>query len=187
MSARDFVSTWRRWFPTEPPIGHVLREACHDRWFRIHSLPNARRYPETEPEFAELLRRHKAVATELLGEGRRCFLAVRDDPGERESWTPACLALPFSSAMDVPANELTGEDACVIQVSEGVWTLGAYEPIVRDIAEDRGPRVLWLAPETGGVYAPYDGGADFILPDRAQRDALAVRYRDWAGTGPGGL
>lgn len=35
--------------------------------------------------------------------------------------------------------------------------------------------------------APYDGGADVILPTRAERDALARRHRRWRSTRRDGL
>ncbi|MGW6733237.1 DUF3885 domain-containing protein [Streptomyces sp. NPDC055013] len=65
---RDCLSAlWQRQFPKGPPIAHELRAAYSDRWVRFHSLPDSKRYPESEDEYAIVLHRYNTV---LDGTGR---------------------------------------------------------------------------------------------------------------------
>jgi hypothetical protein len=62
----NFNTYWNSKFPDCPPVGHLLRDAYSDRWFRIHTLPEAKRYPQIEAEYAEVLRRHNALLADLF-------------------------------------------------------------------------------------------------------------------------
>lgn len=53
---------WRARFGEVLPAGFLCREALSDRWLRIHSLPESKRYPADPSEMAELLSRHNRVA-----------------------------------------------------------------------------------------------------------------------------
>jgi hypothetical protein len=55
------------------------------------------------------------------------------------------------------------------------------------VADDRVSNLMIVGLDERSVYHPYDGGADVILADRRQRDALRERYRDWLSTRPDGL
>src|SRR5262245_44813519 len=59
------LADWDRCFPNCEPIGHRLRVAFPDRWIRFHSLPESKRYPEDDAEYAEVLARHNSILGEL--------------------------------------------------------------------------------------------------------------------------
>ena len=46
-------------------VGWVLRGVVPERWVRFHSLPESKRYAESEDEEAEVLRRHLTLLDEL--------------------------------------------------------------------------------------------------------------------------
>jgi hypothetical protein len=69
MSPEDLLSYWRRTYGDAPLVGHALRERFPQRWLRIHNLPDAKRYAETEDERREILRRQNELFSELLGDG----------------------------------------------------------------------------------------------------------------------
>jgi hypothetical protein len=74
MDSTETAAAWKRAFGDAVPLGHVCRRMIAERWVRIHSLPESKRYPEDEDDFRELLSRHNAVATAVLGEGERFVL-----------------------------------------------------------------------------------------------------------------
>ncbi|WP_420877217.1 DUF3885 domain-containing protein [Streptomyces mutomycini] len=47
------------------PEGLQMRHVHPDRWVRFHSLPGAKRYPESDGEYAIMLDRHHTVLNEL--------------------------------------------------------------------------------------------------------------------------
>jgi hypothetical protein len=71
-----FKDWWSRTVGEVPPLGWLLRDLLHERWLRIHTLPDAKRYAETEPEHDEVLRRQNSVAGEILGNREPCWLVV---------------------------------------------------------------------------------------------------------------
>jgi hypothetical protein len=78
---------WSQSFPKSPPVRHLLRRIYPDRSVRVHSLPKAKRLPESANEESELLTRHLAIAHRMLANGP-CALVVsfpngydgRDEP-----------------------------------------------------------------------------------------------------------
>ena len=58
------------------PVGYALRWRYVDRWTRFHSLPESKRYPDSDEEMELLVLRHMAVADTLFAEGAAIFVFV---------------------------------------------------------------------------------------------------------------
>src|SRR5690242_3897509 len=86
MTPAEFNDYWQQVYPNSPPIGYLLRQEYEDRWFRIHTLPESKRYPETEAEYQEILRRHNLLLDDLLGEQGEFVLITT---GYSETTNPA--------------------------------------------------------------------------------------------------
>lgn len=67
MTVDIFEEVWEKMFPLSPPVSHILRVAYPERWFRIHSLPESKRYPEDDAEWTILLARQNCLVEDLLG------------------------------------------------------------------------------------------------------------------------
>lgn len=189
------LDRWAEWYPDAPPVGFLLRHADGDRWLRIHSLPESQRYPQSGAEHAEILHRHNAAASDVLGLGRRCALlcyAPCEGRWSGELGRQAGVshgALPYIGAL--PA-ELWAEDdgcftgpMCLFGV-ELTWTPGVLDVFVTASATDD-VRGLVVCLETGAVYAPYDGGADLFYGSVGERDAARLRFSAWLSPYPSGL
>jgi hypothetical protein len=50
MTEIEFIDYWNKEYPKTIPINHQLKLIYQDRWFRIHSLPESKRYAETKSE-----------------------------------------------------------------------------------------------------------------------------------------
>ena len=198
-SVTAFAAACARSFPLAPPVSYRMRELSPARWLRIHSLPGSKRYPEDDAEYAELLARHNAAATDLFGDGAPVVVVAHAYffPGEPElegpPELPVALAEPLRRVRRVDARELhphadPAEDAAVdLWAAPAVWRAGAFDPMIRAAADGRGPSVLLATPDAERVYAPYDGGADLYLETRAVRDAFKARYAAWLSAEPSGL
>jgi len=44
MNKKDFETLWTLNYPDTVPIAHLFKHDYSDRWFRIHSLPDSKRY-----------------------------------------------------------------------------------------------------------------------------------------------
>jgi hypothetical protein len=75
----ELLRRWEEHWPDCPPIGYELR--CErDRWVRFHSLPESKRYPDTEDEWAIVLDRYNTVLDELFA-GLDVYLATSNWSG----------------------------------------------------------------------------------------------------------
>jgi len=76
MKPAVFKSFWRAKYPEAYPIGYELKWLYSDRWFRIHSLPESKRYAETEEEYQIIFNRQNELITDLIGEGTEVIVSI---------------------------------------------------------------------------------------------------------------
>jgi hypothetical protein len=189
------LTNWDQWFPSCEPVAHLLRDAFPDRWVRFHSLPDSKRYPETEAEYAIVLERHNRVLGELAGTGERVVLmttgysdmpeAIRTKP-EVLAWDPH--AKPWRC---VPLHRHDGGFAeptyWHVFVSERFWRPGLFDALVRKIADNVLANVMMVAVDGKWLLHPYDGGMDAILESSAARDEPKEHFRLWLSWRPDGM
>lgn len=200
MTGSEFNDHWRAHYGNCPPIGHVLRQRFTDHWMRIHSLPDAQRYPADADDWATLLARQNQLCGDLLGAGEE-FLLVGGDYfdiesgnygvegalAEQAALAGITLALGWRVNLHRVAPEHYDPDLRFdVAFSPQVWREGRWDEVLRAIAEDE-LRVLFLSTSRGCLIAPYDGGVDVILADTNSRDACRQRYQGWLSPHPSGL
>lgn len=182
-----FAHSWAQWYPDATPFGYELRWAYPDRWLRIHNLPLSKRRPDTPAECQEVLVRQNAAATDVLGTSAPCWLIGYDytEASVLPNNHPMASVLGRVPILCLPPDdpESTGTSLFGAGV---VWLPGRFDPILLEVARDK-LRALWVAIDSGAVFAPYDGGADLFYPTEWQRDAAHGRHQAWLSTHPEGL
>lgn len=68
------IEWWQRRYSDSQPIGWALRHSFPERWFRMHSLPDGQRYPDSDSDWATLIDRHRSVANEVISPKSSCYL-----------------------------------------------------------------------------------------------------------------
>ncbi len=184
------MKSWAEYYGELPAVAHILRRELPERWLRIHSLPESQRYANTEPEYAELLRRHNDVAAEVLGDAEPvviclCTWGRPEDHAASFAEFRWARRLSFSEIVVVKPDATDGPLA--VSASPALWSAGHWDDLIRDIADDRLPSVALYNPRSGEVYAPYDGGADLFLASRGRVAELRHRWSDWLSSHPEGL
>jgi hypothetical protein len=191
----EVLARWSHWYPDAPPVGFLLRESYPDRWLRIYSLPEGKRYPTSGFDYAELLRRHNAVADDVVGAGSPCAIllvhtckgrgvrAIGRAAGLTSSGLPRLGQLPL--ALSDEDNGVFAAPMCVFG-SQARWTRGGFDRFITEIAEDRSHGLV-VSLASGQVYAPYDGGADLFYLTEYERDQARDRFRIWASPRRDGL
>jgi hypothetical protein len=76
MTAEEFNIFWASNYPETVPISHYFKHDYSDRWFRIHSLPESKRYADNDQEWNILLQRQNQIITDLLGENSNFLLVT---------------------------------------------------------------------------------------------------------------
>lgn len=167
-----------------------MRGIYSTRWTRIHSLPESKRYPETEDEKEEILRRHLQVASYTLGHTSASYLSLslfNDYPisnYEQFSWFRG-----FEIRERIKTLESADEpdDFLISHISEIEWNESDWKALILDVAKDRTPHTLFVSKKNGRVYAPYDGGADIFLENEDEIHKFESVFTDWISPHEHGL
>ena len=185
-------------WPDCRPVGHELRACAPGRWVRFHSLPGSKRYPQSEAEYGELLRRHHAVLADLCagaGAGGADELLVlstawsgSEEPAGRDPGLAALLpdAVYWTAVPGEPDGDGFGYWTHV-HASLAPWRKGELRPLLRHVADDRTRDVILTSPDLNWLYHPYSGGADVIAASARERDILRERYPQWLSSHTTGL
>ncbi|MFC1834094.1 hypothetical protein ACFL2Q_05085 [Thermodesulfobacteriota bacterium] len=186
----DLSAFWNSQFPDCLPLAHLLRDFHRDRWIRFHTLPDSKRYPETEEEVQTILRRHNMLIDELSGSGAELLLLTTSGSLEEEPVRNAQVAALDSSAVfwrTIQDHDVDEEWNWRLFASRWLWRKGILDPILKLVVEEEIRNVMLLSVPKRWIYHPYDGGADVILSTPTERDRLRDAHMDWLSNHPSGL
>lgn len=181
---------WARVFGNCAPAGFLCRVAMSDRWLRIHSLPESKRYASRDSDYAVILGRHNEVADELLGEGEPIVIFRGQFITTRSSVLPSDLPGVGVDTFRVDAltTEVPGMERLIgFVAAETRWKAGEFDTLIRARSDDVVGPLLFANLGKRTAYAPYDGGADLFFATAAERDAARIRWGDWLSKHPDGV
>lgn len=182
-----FSAWWTERFGDVLPLGYVLRTAFPDRWFRIHSLPESKRYVNDDSERRVLLDRQELLADEVVGQKEPCFIVTPQYEDIALGAKRELVEFPnLTFSCDLRGNEGTEEPDIACLVAEVSWDATDMKPALLAIADDQ-LRALWINRNTNAIFAPYDGGVDVVLESRARRDVLREHLSEWLSARSDGL
>ena len=185
---------WLKRWPGSRPIGHELHQRFPERWVRFHSLPESKRYADTEDEYAELLHRHHVVIDELQATRRRGdeLLVVTVEWSINDQLEPRPAELEEAFPSEPWTNVLRERDG-----DDEYWThlfIGhtasdapAFDRLLRSVADHDTSDVIIADLALNWLYHPYNGGADVIASSNEERGRLRAAHPDWLSTHPQGL
>ena len=174
---------WNSAHPNVEPHGASLRTTVPHLWLRIHSLPNAKRYPDTDDEESVLLSRHRHAISHIAGDQNLLMMF--------SIWKQRNLVSDFGfekrESFVVPPGAWS-EQPRVIEVA------GPLQPtderlgrVILSVAHDNMDGVLIATVDFRRVICLYDGGADLFFDDVSSRDNAAELLREWVSSRPDGL
>lgn len=188
----DLTRRWQQSWPDCPPLGHLFRHRMPDRWVRFHSLPDARRIPATVDEHHEVLHRYNTVLSALLAESGSAaiyLITVEYGSGDLAAGTePIHVGLHPGAVAWIPVVDPTDPELVYqLHASRGDFTPGAFDDLLRYVAEDRTTDVVLADGSLRRLFAPYDGGMDVIAASSSGRDRLAGLFGSWLSERADGL
>lgn len=191
--APDALSTlWARAWPSLRPIGHEVRYD-RERWVRFHALPESKRYPENEREYAEVLRRNNLLLSELARRTSPSLLVLT------VAWSGSAVptardaaltrAVPDAEHWTSILRERDGDDEfwTHVYVTPRVWQRGVLDPLLRLVADDETADVIITDEQLHWLLHPYDGGVDVVTRSTEERDQLRHQHEDWLPKNSRGL
>lgn len=194
LTPQALTERWQQRWPGCPPLAHEFKVRYPDRWIRFHSLPESKRYPDNEAEYAVVLHRHHTVLAEL--EPGPDLLVVTTDWTDTEATTPqpwprrsevAPQAWHWQTILEYPDEAPEQRSYTQLYAETIRWWPGTLDTLLRAVADDELANVILAPLDLRWLYHPYDGGADVVLASREQRDGLEARHREWLSIHPSGL
>lgn len=198
MTADQFDNRWNDRYPETTWLPHLFRRIYPDRWCRIHSLPNSKRYAYTEAEWTTILHRQNTLLTDLLGIGADILVVSGEyqfegvdvpDYHAASGALSALLFTPTKQRIDLHQIESSSYEPGTFyqsRFSEQTWQRHKFDELLREIAEDQ-TQAFFISWDNACIVAPYDGGVDILLKDNATRDYYRKKYRAWLSERPDGL
>ncbi|MHA4812570.1 DUF3885 domain-containing protein [Flavitalea flava] len=197
MNREEFKIFWEFAYANTVPIPHYLKHDYSNRWFRIHSLPESKRYADDQEDWKILLKRQNTIFSDLIGDQSPILMVTGEYDyeshtelvpfEERESVTH--FSFVYLDPIDL--HLLNSEEFEKGQIyrpkfSEEIWHEIKFEPILKDIALDQ-LRAFFISVKNNCIVAPYDGGMDVIVKDTVTRDSCKIKYRSWLSKRDDGL
>ncbi|MBA3823209.1 MAG: hypothetical protein H0X24_04780 [Ktedonobacterales bacterium] len=189
MLPQEFRQFWLKRY-TIPPISSRFRETYPDRWWRLHSLPQAKRYATNRREMHEILARHNQVLNKVLGDNTPFALIVAQ-------FLPDAVPEPIQKWRDntypwlQPFLTFTenDEDAQQWQFSfqELRWQLHLTDELLTSVANDEIANILYVHLDLPRLFLPYDGGADIICSSPFECQTMKMQFDAWRSHHPLGL
>jgi len=197
MTKEEFNKFWILNYPDTVPISHFFKHDYSDNWFRIHSLPESKRYAEDETEWKILLSRQNEIITDLFGRNTPILLVTGDyNWGDNRAVhitdeEEVYRAYKFTRLENIDLHKIDGEQYDEADVyrpafAETVWKPNTHDNVLREIANDS-TRAFFVSFEINVIIAPYDGGVDFVLKDSQTKEFYKNKYRQWLSEREDGL
>jgi hypothetical protein len=197
MTAEQFNHFWTSTYPDTILIQHHFRHDFAERWFRIHSLPESKRYAEDDNDWNILLDRQNKIISDLLNAHSNFLLVTGGHTyeGYRElhpiDEVDSIKEFAFISLDPIDLNKISPDEYDNGQFytpmfSEQQWQSKMFDNLLKDIAVDN-LRAFFISVDNKLIIAPYDGGIDFILKDTQTRDFYKQKYSSWLSARHDGL
>ena len=197
MTIEEFHKCWTLIYPDAVQIPHLFKQIFSDRSFRIHSLPQSKRYPDNEKDWEILLSRQNEIVTDLLGldtnvmlvageynwgKNRKIHITTEEEVFKEYSFTQ----LDSIDLFKLNSEEYDNDEIYRNAFAETTWKPKKHDNLLREIAIDN-IKAFFVNFEKKILIAPYDGGIDFILKDSLTRDFYKNKYQQWLSEHKDGL
>ncbi|WP_116795545.1 hypothetical protein [Flavobacterium sp. 103] len=196
MTKEEFKTFWNLMYPNTIPISYLFKNNHSQKWFRIHSLPKSKRYPESENEWGILLERQNQIITDLFGENEKILLVTGEyNWGERTTFITdeeeVFKQYKFLRLDNIDMFEYNSDDYDKGEIyrpafAEIIWNLNHYDKLLKEIAINN-VSAFFVSIVKNIIVVPYDGGIDFIFKDSQTRDSYKEKYKEWLSEREDGL
>ncbi|MEW7292898.1 DUF3885 domain-containing protein [Aquimarina sp. 2304DJ70-9] len=185
MNYIEFNKYWNTNYPESNPIGYKLRSIYQNRWLRIHSLPESKRYAESEEDYQIILERQNELFLKLMGENADIIILI----GQYEIEQKDGFLKEFSDfgqfvkcktveLHKIYPEEYDPDDFYNIYIKPDNWRKNSQNEMLKKIVDDEF-RAIFICPKRNCILAPYDGGMDIIVDNQEKRNNLKAKYKDW--------
>ena len=164
-------------------MNFTFRTTYPNRWLRIHSLPNSKRYPENETELAIVLNRQNLVISDIFNENEDIYIVrsefyIENIEGFDLNQEFNFEEIDILNLKEFFNGEYESDDKLSVQVSKTNWKKNYFNNLLEDIANDVS-MIFFVSINEPTIFAPYDGGMDIIYQNEFKRNHFKEKYRDY--------
>ena len=185
MIGREFEKFWNNYFNQTIPLNYLFKEVYHERWLRIHSLPQSKRYPDNDLEMNIILQRQNQIISDIYNENEEIYLVMANiiHKKEKHELINFYPNLNFERSYSIElekhfSNNFNNDEILDVFVCEKKWNLNSYDEILKDIANDIS-RVFFISLNNKIIVSPYDGGIDIIFNSETDKNIHREKYKEW--------
>jgi hypothetical protein len=177
----DLSTKWDTAWPEVEPFGSELRSVGLQRWVRLHSLPQSKRYPDSSAEVDEVLYRHNAVLGHLCQGMIDLYVMTC-------SWSATLEEVPHAPLENAQHWMTYSEDDAYrhVYVEQLRWETFILNELLLEVAEERVNEVIIAPANLSWLAHPYDGGID-VIANPTLRIHVAERFAPWMSLRSDGL
>lgn len=197
MTSEQFKTFWNSTYPDTIPFPPYFKQDFQDKWFRIHSLPESKRYAENDLEWDILLSRQNKIISDLIGNSTILFIVTgefdfngtfnsRDFLDHKLFTDFKFTSLEPIDMHKINPDEYDKETLYRPFIAKLNWINSKYDRLLQSIANDE-IRAFFICIDKKYLIAPYDGGMDIILENPVLKDIFKIKYEDWLSSNPKGL
>lgn len=174
------------------PAGWDLRVKHAPQWFRVHSLPDSKRYPDNDDELVMIISRARTVAAAVIGTTGPWYL-IRSVPEPlppyqlQNSWEIDGILLTRDFVWTNVDNDPEDAFNQVAYVAKVEALDRHFDEAIKAFSEHHTESLIWIEPTSGAVMAPYDGGIDLIVSRSISVQSLREEFSDWLSNRSDGL
>lgn len=191
MIKEEFNLFWESNFKETIPLNFIFRTIYSNRWLRIHSLPNSKRYAENENEINLILERQNQVVSDFISENQEIYIVrseinvdYNDDYDLHKEFNFQEVAI--INLRDLFDDDYDNDDKLSVQVTKKIWQINCFNSLLEDIANDVS-LIFFVSINNPVIFAPYDGGMDIIYQSETQRNFYKEKYKNYLSQRKDGL
>jgi hypothetical protein len=176
MKKADFYGFWNKKYADLQPVSAYFWKPFQSTWFRIHSLPESKRYANTLEEYEEIFYRQNTLLNEFIPQNTQIQIVINYIESSNELFE----IYNFENIGVLICDEVVYQSF----VMETSWQTNCINDILKAIADDEIKGFI-IAPKA--LIAPYDGGMNFYLKDITTKEFFKNKYKMWLSSREDGM
>ncbi|OHD13246.1 MAG: hypothetical protein A2086_16910 [Spirochaetes bacterium GWD1_27_9] len=184
---KSFKEWWDQFYNNISPIKWDLKYKLQNNWFRIHCLPESKRYAENENEYSIILKRYNSISSEIL-DNEECWLVYSKYKINDNKIISENIPDIDNKSLKYEFELLIDDDEIILfWTTKIIWQENKFNNMLKEISDDNLCHIYFVNIQNGNIFAPYDGGADLIIKDIKEKEKLKLKYSEWLSNHPEGL
>ncbi|MCP4180267.1 MAG: hypothetical protein GY756_21095 [bacterium] len=174
---------WKSISPKIPPVAYLLKHIYPEKWIRIHSLPNSKRYPECKSEIATMNHRNISLIKYLSGKHDKLYIFgskyPKNDLARKSFKYLKRLTKKLSLFNFPPVTECDGYEIPKLEIYSGLFHTSKLKKLLKYTSVELLSNITIANFDSNFLYHPYDGGFDLIINDNEIIGDIKLKFGDW--------